>query len=40
MEAIAVQDCFGQSALDYEQLLEHYGLTEVEIIQAVKKILG
>ena len=40
MEAVAVQDCFGQSALDYEQLLEHYGLTDTAIVQAVKKILG
>jgi len=39
MEAVAVQDCFGQSALNYEQLLEHYGLTDAAIIQAVKKIL-
>jgi transketolase len=39
MEAVAVQDCFGQSALSYEELLEHYGLTESAIIQAVKKIL-
>ena len=40
MEAVAVQDCFGQSALDYEQLLEHYGLTEEAIVEAVKKVLG
>jgi transketolase len=40
MEAVAVQDCFGQSALDYEQLLEHYGLTDTAIVQAVRKILG
>lgn len=40
MEAIAVQDCFGQSALDYEQLLEHYGLTDTAIVQVVHKILG
>jgi len=40
MEAVAVQDCFGQSTLDYEQLLEHYGLTDAAIIQAVQKILG
>jgi transketolase len=40
IEAIAVQDCFGQSALDYEQLLEHYGLTDTAIVQAVQKILG
>jgi transketolase len=39
MEAIAIKDCFGQSALDYEQLLEHYGLTETAIIKSVRKIL-
>jgi len=40
IEAVAVQDCFGQSALSYEQLLEHYGLTDTAIIKAVKKVLG
>ncbi|MFZ0429485.1 MAG: transketolase C-terminal domain-containing protein [Acidobacteriota bacterium] len=40
MEAVAVQDCFGQSALDYEQLLEHYGLTDGAVFKAVKKVLG
>lgn len=40
MEAVAVQDCFGQSALDYEQLLEHYGLTDAAVVEAVKKVLG
>jgi transketolase len=40
MEAIAIQDCFGQSALSYEQLLEHYGLTDTAIVKAVKKVLG
>jgi len=40
MEAIAIQDCFGQSALSYEQLLEHYGLTDTDIVKAVKKVLG
>ncbi|MBN1972767.1 MAG: transketolase family protein [Sedimentisphaerales bacterium] len=39
MEAVAIQDTFGQSALDYEQLLVHYGLTEKDIVKAVKKIL-
>jgi transketolase len=39
IEAVAIKDCFGQSALDYEQLLEHYGLTETAIIKAVRKIL-
>jgi transketolase len=40
MEAVAVQDCFGQSALNYEQLLEHYGLTDTAVVKAVKKVLG
>jgi len=39
MEAVAIQDCFGQSALDYEQLLEHYGLTDAAIVKAVKNVL-
>ena len=40
MEAVAIQDCFGQSALDWEQLLDHYGLNEAAIVKAVEKILG
>jgi transketolase len=40
IEAIAIQDCFGQSALNYEQLLEHYGLTDNAVVKAVKKVLG
>ncbi len=40
MEAIAVQDCFGQSALSYEELLEHYGLTDTAIVKAIKKVLA
>jgi transketolase len=39
IEAVAIQDCFGQSALSYEQLLEHYGLTDTDIVKAVKKVL-
>jgi len=39
IEAVAVQDCFGQSALNYEQLLEHYGLTDAAVVKAVKKVL-
>jgi transketolase len=39
IEAVAVQDCFGQSALSYEELLDHYGLTEAAIVKAVKKVL-
>jgi len=30
----------GQSALNYEQLLEHYGLTDAAVVKAVKKVLG
>ncbi len=40
MEAVAIQDCFGQSALSYEELLDHYGLTDVAVVKAVKKVLG
>jgi transketolase len=40
MEAVAIQDCFGQSALSYEELLDHYGLTDTAIVKAVKKVLG
>ncbi|MFA5251046.1 MAG: transketolase C-terminal domain-containing protein [Phycisphaerae bacterium] len=40
IEAVAIQDCFGQSALSYEQLLEHYGLTDTAVVKAVKKVLG
>ncbi len=39
MEFVAIKDVFGQSALDWEQLLVHYGLTEKEIVAAVKKVL-
>ncbi len=39
IEAVAIKDTFGQSALDYEQLLEHYGLTDTAIINAVKNVL-
>lgn len=40
IEAVAIQDCFGQSALSYEELLVHYGLTDTAIVKAVKKVLG
>jgi transketolase len=40
MEAVAIQDCFGQSSLNYEQLLEHYGLTDAAVVKAVTKVLG
>jgi transketolase len=40
IECIAIQDQFGQSTLDYEQLLEHYGLTAEEIIRAARDLLS
>ncbi|MDH7599677.1 MAG: transketolase C-terminal domain-containing protein [Sedimentisphaerales bacterium] len=39
IEAVAVNDRFGQSSLNYEQLLEHYGLTVEAIVKAIKKVL-
>jgi len=35
---IGIADCYGQSAHDYEQLLEHYGLTAEAIERAAVKI--
>jgi len=40
IEPVAIQDCFGQSALSYEELLEHYGLTDNAVVKAVKKVLA
>ena len=40
VEIIAIQDSFGQSAWNYEELLEHYGLNEDNIIRAVRKCLN
>ena len=37
---IAVADRFGQSALGYDELLEHYGLTETAVVDAVKEIIS
>lgn len=37
IEAVAVNDLFGQSARDYEQLMEHYGLTAQKIYETVMK---
>jgi transketolase len=39
IEPVAIMDTFGQSAHNHEDLLKHYGLTDQEIIGAVKKIL-
>ena len=33
MRFIAVADRFGQSALGYEELLDHYGLTETAVVR-------
>lgn len=40
MEAVAIDDVFGQSSLDYEQLLTHYGLSDTDIVKKVKQALG
>jgi len=37
---VGIADCYGQSAHDYEQLLEHYGLTPGAIERAALKISG
>lgn len=39
IENIAIQDAFGQSAHSYQELLVHYGLTDLEIVAAVKKMM-
>lgn len=39
-EVIAIMDTFGQSAHSYQELLTHYGLTDVEIINAAKRIMS
>ena len=38
-ESIGVADRFGQSAKSYEDLLQHYGLTEEEIVASAQRIL-
>ena len=38
MRFIGVADRFGQSALGYEELLDHYGLTETAVVEAVQEI--
>ena len=38
MEMVAVKDTFGESGKP-EQLLEHYGLKDVNIVEAVKKVI-
>ncbi len=39
VECIAINDRFGQSALDYGSLLDHYGLNAGAVLNKVKKIL-
>jgi len=39
VEVVAINDQFGQSSHDYEELLEHYGLTEENIINKVKSLI-
>ena len=40
IESIGINDVFGQSATDYESLLDHYNLNESAVIIAAKKILS
>jgi len=40
IETVGIDDRFGQSSQDYEDLLEAYGLTEQHVRQAVRKSLG
>lgn len=39
-EAVAVNDCFGQSAESHQELLDFYGLNSISIIEKARKILG
>ncbi|MFW6029495.1 MAG: transketolase family protein [Halanaerobiales bacterium] len=39
IKRVGVQDKFGQSACDYDVLLEHYGLTSQEIFNNIKELL-
>jgi transketolase len=39
IQSIGINDCFGQSAHSYEELLQHYGLTAENVYEAVKEIL-
>ena len=40
VEFVGVQDSFGISAKNYDEILERYGLTAAAIIQAAKKVAG
>ena len=37
IQSIGINDCFGQSARNYEELLQHYGLTAENIYKTVKE---
>jgi transketolase len=37
---IGIEDQFGQSAQSYDELLEAYGLTEINIINSILKLVG
>jgi transketolase len=39
VEVIAINDVFGTSAMDYEQLLDHFGLNVFSVVKAARKIL-
>jgi transketolase len=39
LEFVGVQDSFGTSAYNYEELLAYYGLTSEAIVDSVKKVL-
>jgi transketolase len=39
LEFVGIQDSFGMSAYNYEELLAHYGLTSEAILEAVKQVL-
>jgi transketolase len=39
-EQVGINDEFGTSAHSYDELLKHYGLTEIDIAKAVRKSLG
>ncbi len=39
IEFVGIQDCFGCSAHNYQELLAHYGLTEEAVMEAVGKVL-
>jgi len=40
VECLAVNDTFGQSATNYESLLDHYDLNEAALVRAVKNIIS